>query len=150
MCYLQKKKKKKGRKGTKEKERRAKTCLRLWLAFIDWNNERVYWIGLVNKFLFKLKVNPFILILKSSYKKTVFPWKKNEKLFFSIYFIEIISTYAFAPMEDIGVFFQIIANMEGLSRDSGLMGICWHSKSHSVILIQAEGFVETLKDHSES
>lgn len=143
-------KKKKSRKGTKEKERGANTCLRLWLAFIDWNNERAYWIGLANKFLFKLKVSPFILILKSSYKKIVFPWKKNEKLFFSIYFIEIISTYAFVLMEDIGVFFQIIANMEGLSRDSVLMGICWYSESHSVILIQAEGFVETLKNHSES
>ena len=53
-------------------------------------------------------------------------------------------------MEGTGVFFQIIANMVGLSRDLVLMGIYWHAKSHSVILIQAEEFVETLENHSES
>ena len=89
MCYQQKKKK---QERDKEKERGAKICLRLWLAFIDWNkNERAYWTGLINKFLFKLKVNPFILILNSSYKKLLFPWKKKGKivLFYLFYWNNI-------------------------------------------------------------
>lgn len=71
-------KKKKKRQERDQRERGGKTCLRLWLVFIYWNNERAYWIGLFNKFLFKLKVNPFILILKSSYKKTTFSLKKKN------------------------------------------------------------------------